>query len=102
MSHGCHKCHCPNGCYCRELRQFREAEAALGPEIAELMVEYRRIDDEIEQIKKECARLKTQIDAKRRAFAPKNERLKTLIKEKSAEADAHVLASVKLLRIARP
>lgn len=101
MSHGCHKCHCPNGCYCLELRQFQEAEAALGPEIAELMVESRRVDYEIEQIEKERARLEAQIDAKRRAFAPKDERLRGLIKEKSVEADTYILASVKLLRIAR-
>ncbi len=101
MSHGCHTCHCPNGCYCLELRQFREAEAALGPEIAGLMVESQRVDDEIRQIEKERARLEAQIDAKRRAFAPKDERLRALIKEKSVEADTYILASVKLLRIAR-
>ena len=102
MSHGCHTCHCPNGCYCRELRQFREAEAALGPEIAELMVESRRVDDEIEQIEKERDRLEAQIYAKRRAFAPKDERLKALIKEKSVEVDAYTLASLKIMRVMRP
>ena len=70
MSHGCHTCHCPNGCYCLELRQFREAEAALGPEIAGLMVKSQRFDDEIRQIEKERARLEAQIDAKRRGFRP--------------------------------
>lgn len=102
MSHDCHYCHCPNGCYCRELRQFREAKAALGPEIAELMVESRRVDNEIKQIEKERAHLEAQIEAKRQAFASKDERLKALIKEKLVEVDAYVLASVKLLRIARP
>ena len=66
------------------------------------MVESRRVNDEIEQIEKERARLEAQIDAKRQAFAPKDERLRALIKEKSVEADAYDLASVKLLRIAQP
>lgn len=99
MSHGCHKCHCPNGCHCLELREYEAAKAALGPEIAELMAEAQKVDAEIGEIEKERERLYCRIVAKKQAFAAKAKRLDTLIKEKSAESDAFLLASVKILKI---
>lgn len=98
MSHGCHICHCPNGCHCLELREYEAAKAALGPEIAELMAEAQKVDTEIGEIEKERERLYCRITAKKQAFAAKAKRLDTLIKEKPTESDAFLLASVKILK----
>ena len=99
MSHGCRTCHSPNGCHCLELREYEAAKAALGPEIAELMMEAQKVDAEIGEIEKERGRLYCRIVAKRQSFAAKAARLETLIREKPAESDAFLLASVKILKI---
>jgi hypothetical protein len=70
------------------MREYEAAKAALGPEIAELMAEAQKVDAEIDEIV-----------AKKQAFAVKAKRLDTLIKEKPAESDAFILASVKILKI---
>jgi predicted nucleic acid-binding Zn-ribbon protein len=99
MSHGRHTCHGPNGCHCPELREYEAAKAALGPKIAELMAEAQKVGAEIGEIEKERERLYRRIVAEKQAFAAKAKRLDTLIKEKPAESDAFLLASVKILKI---
>ncbi len=63
------------------------------------MMEAQKVDAEIGEIEKERGRLYCRIVAKRQSFAAKAARLETLIREKPAESDAFLLASVKILKI---
>lgn len=38
MSHGCHKCNCPNGCRCDELAEARKLRDQIGKEAFDALV----------------------------------------------------------------
>lgn len=38
MSHGCHTCHCPNGCRCDKLAKEARIRAELGSELFDALV----------------------------------------------------------------
>ena len=95
MSHGCHTCGSPNGCYCQELREYETTKAALDSEVTELIEGLHRFDETVEEIEKERERLADQIAAKRKAWQPKADRLKVLLI--TPEAKAHAIAIGKLL-----
>lgn len=39
MSHGCHACHCPNGCRCDEFAEARKLREQIGDEAYEALVD---------------------------------------------------------------
>lgn len=98
MSHGCHKCHCPNGCRCKELADFEAAKLALGSEVATLIQSGLALEREIMALEAERSRIDERIATKRQDFLPKQERLAQLTLGKQVECDAFIKAAIALLK----